>query len=132
MKPEPQSGFWWARGKSFACAARGLLLLLRTQANARIHLLATVLVIAAGLAFHVTRREWMALTFAMGIVWIAEAVNTALEVLADRITRDRDEQIGRAKDLAAGAVLLAAITAGIIGILVLGPHFWALLRGHAG
>ena len=132
MKPAPRSGFWRARGRSFACAARGVILLLRTQANARIHLLATLLVIAAGLAFHITRGEWLPLTIAIGIVWIAEAVNTALEVLADRITRERDEQIGRAKDLAAGAVLLAAITAAVIGILVLGPHFWALLRGHAG
>ncbi|MEO6739243.1 MAG: diacylglycerol kinase family protein [Chthoniobacteraceae bacterium] len=132
MKPEPPSGFWRARGRSFACAARGVVLILRTQPNARIHLLATVLVVAAGLAFHVTRGEWLPLGFAIGIVWIAEAVNTALEVLADRITRERDEQIGRAKDLAAGAVLLAAITAAFIGMLVLGPYFWSLLRGHSG
>jgi diacylglycerol kinase (ATP) len=132
MKPEPQPGFWRARGKSFACAFRGIALLLHAQANARIHLVATVLVIAAGFAFHVSRGEWLSLAFAIGIVWIAEAANTAIEVLADRITPDRDEQIGRAKDLAAGAVLLAAITAGVVGVIVLGPHLWALLRGHAG
>ena len=132
MKPEPQSGFWRARGRSFAFAMRGVALLLRTQVNARIHLLATVLVVAAGFAFHVTRGEWTALALAIGIVWIGEAVNTAIEILGDRITNDRDEQIGRAKDIAAGAVLLAAVTSAVIGIIVLGPHVWALLRGNPG
>ena len=107
-------------------------MLLRTQANARIHLLATGLVIAAGFALHVTRAEWIALAFAIGIVWVAEGVNTAIEILADRITRDRDEQIGRAKDVASGAVLLAAITAAVVGLIVLGPHLCSLLRGRAG
>ena len=102
-------------------------MLVRTQANARIHLLATGLVIAAGFAFHVTRGEWTALAFAIGIVWTAEAVNTALEGLADRISREHDEAIRRAKDVAAGAVLLAAITAAVIGSLVLGPHAWAVV-----
>ena len=103
-------------------------MLLRTQANARIHLLATVLVIAVGFAFHVTRGEWTAHALAIGIVWIAEAVNTALEALADRISREHDDSIRRAKDVAAGAVLLAAITAAAIGLLVLGPHVWAVVR----
>ena len=129
MKPESQPGFWHARWKSFACAGRGIVLLLRTQVNARIHLLATVLVIAAGLAFRITRGEWCMLAVAIGIVWIAEAANTALEFLADRITREHDEAIRRAKDIAAGGVLLAAITAAVIGILILGPHAWALLCG---
>jgi diacylglycerol kinase len=130
MKPEPPPGFWSARVKSFACAARGIVLLLRTQANARIHLVATALVVVAGLAFHVTRGEWALLAVAIGIVWITEAANTALELLADRITREPDDLIRRAKDVAAGAVLLAAISAAVIGILILGPHAWALLRGE--
>ena len=128
MKPEPHTGFWRGRAKSFACALRGIAVLLRTQMNARIHLLATVLVISAGLAFRISRGEWVPLAFAIGIVWIAEAVNTALEALADRISREHDEAIRRAKDVAAGAVLLAAITAAVIGFLVLGPHLWALVR----
>ena len=132
MKPESQPGFWRARCRSFACAGRGVVLLLRTQVNARIHLLATVLVIAAGFAFRVSRGEWCMLAGAIGIVWIAEAANTAFELLADRITREHDEAIRRAKDIAAAGVLLAAITAAVIGILILGPHAWALLRGHAG
>ena len=128
MKPEPHTGFWRGRGRSFACALRGIAMLLRTQMNARIHLLATAVVIAAGFTFRISRGEWVPLAFAIGIVWIAEAVNTAIEALADRICRERDEAIGRAKDIAAGAVLLAAITAAVIGLLVLGPHAWAFVR----
>ena len=128
MKPEPHTGFWRGRGNSFACALRGIAVLLRTQANARIHLLATVLVVAAGFVFRISRGEWVPLAFAIGIVWIAEAVNTAIEALADRITRENDDAIRRAKDVAAGAVLLAAITAAIIGLLILGPHAWAFVR----
>ena len=128
MKPEPHSGFWRARWKSFACAARGFALLLRTQVNARIHLLATILVIAAGLAFRIARGEWALLAIAIAIVWIAEGANTALEFLADRITREHDDTIHKAKDIAAGAVLLAAIAAAVVGILILGPHVLALLR----
>ncbi len=128
MKPEPHTGFWRGRGKSFACALRGIAVLLRTQTNARIHLLATVLVVAAGFVFRISRGEWVPLAFAIGIVWIAEAVNTAIEALADRITRENDDAIRRTKDVAAGAVLLAAITAAIIGLLILGPHAWAVVR----
>jgi len=128
MKPEPHTGFWRGRGKSFACALRGIAVLLRTQTNARIHLLATVLVVAAGFVFRISRGEWVPLAFAIGIVWIAEAVNTAIEALADRITQENDDAIRRAKDVAAGAVLLAAITAAIIGLLILGPHAWAVVR----
>ena len=132
MKPESQPGLWRARWKSFACAGRGIVLVLRTQVNARIHLLAALLVIATGFAFRISRGEWCMLAFAIGIVWAAEAANTALEFLADRITREHDEAIRRAKDVAAGGVLLAALTAAIIGILILGPHAWALVYGHAG
>ena len=131
MKPEPHTGFWRGRGRSFACALRGIAMLLRTQMNARIHLLATVLVIAAGFAFRISRGEWVPLAFAIGIVWIAEAVNTAIEALADRVSREHDEAIRRAKDVAAGAVLLAAFIAAVIGLLVLGPHAWTLLCGRS-
>ncbi len=129
MTPEPTPGCWRRRWKSFGCAGRGIVLLVRTQANARIHLLATAAVIAAGISFHLACSEWALLAVAIGLVWIAEGVNTAIEFLGDRISRERDEAIRRAKDVAAGAVLLAAITAATVGILVLGPHAWAILRG---
>ena len=129
MKPRAKPGFLHARLKSFADAGRGIVLLVRTQPNARIHLLATVLVIAAGIGFRIPSGEWCLLALAMAMVWAAEGANAAIEHLADRISREHDDLIGRAKDIAAGAVLLAAIAAAAVGFFILGPRLWILLRG---
>ena len=131
MKPEPETGrgFWRARLRSFPFAARGVRQLLRAGGNARIHFAATVAVVIAAFVLKVTSGEWSLLALAIGLVWAVEGVNTAIELLADRITRERDDLIRRAKDTAAGAVLLASIAAAIVGVLVLGPRAWALLRG---
>ena len=126
-KPGEDTGFLRARLRSVGFALRGVATLIRTQPNARIHLVAMILVIVAGLALSVGAGEWALLAFAIGLVWTAEAANTALEALANRITTDIDPQIRRAKDIAAGSVLLASITASAIGFLVLGPRLWALL-----
>lgn len=110
------------RLRSFAYAWAGLRTLLRTQHNAWIHTAATLLVIAAGAYFRLGASEWLWLVLAITLVWTAEAFNTALELLADAVTQERHALIGQAKDVAAGAVLLAALGALIIGGLVLGPH----------
>ncbi len=110
------------RLRSFRCALRGIWILLRSQPNAWIHALATVLVCAAGLCFGFTRSEWGWVIVAMVMVWAAEAANTALEFLADAVSPERHPPVGKAKDVAAGAVLIAAIGAAVIGILVIGPH----------
>ena len=110
------------RARSFAHALCGGYTLLRTQANARWHALATVVVLTAGYCCHLRAQEWALLVFAIGLVWAAEALNTALEFLADEITQEINVGIGRAKDVAAFAVLCAAITALIIGTLVFLPH----------
>ena len=102
-------------------------MLVRSAGNARVHLLATLLVITMGVCLRVASAEWCFLILAIGLVWTAEAANTAIELLGDRVSRDHDELIGRAKDLAAAAVLLAATAAAVIGLLVLGPRLWALL-----
>jgi diacylglycerol kinase (ATP) len=107
---------------SFRYALAGLRTLLRTQHNARIHAVATVLVIGAGAYLRLTAGEWLWLLVAMAGVWVAEAFNTALEFLADAVTRETHPLIGQAKDVAAAAVLIAAIAALVIGLLVLGPH----------
>lgn len=111
------------RVKSFAHALRGVALLLRTEANARVHLLATLLVCAAGAYAGLMRAEWLWIVTAIALVWTAEAFNTALEQLADALHPARSPGIGRAKDMAAAAVLFAAIGAAIIGVLVFLPHF---------
>jgi diacylglycerol kinase (ATP) len=119
--PEPRS-FWKGRLHSFRYAWRGIVALVRTQPNARIHLAASVAVLAAGFVLGISGGEWGLLALAMGLVWSAEAMNTAIEVLADRVTTEQDERIGRAKDLAAGAVLLASVAAAVIGGIVFLPR----------
>ena len=116
------------RLRSFAYAWAGLRTLLRTQHNAWIHAAATLLVMAAGAYFRLAASEWLWLVLAMTLVWTAEAFNTALEFLADAVTQERQPLIGQAKDVAAGAVLIAALGALIIGVLVLGPHVLQRLR----
>jgi len=116
------------RLKSVAYALQGVAQLVRTQPNARVHLLATVLVCAAGFYFGLGRMEWLWLIVAIVLVWSAEAFNTALEQLADAVHPEQHPGIGRAKDVAAAAVLIAAIGAAIIGVLVFLPHVAALGR----
>lgn len=117
--------FLAARLRSFGYALAGLLYAVKTEGNVRVHLLATVLVVALGFGFGVTRLEWAALAAAMGLVWMAELLNTALENLCDIVEPERTETIGRIKDVAAAAVLMAAIAAAVIGALV----FWPYIAG---
>jgi diacylglycerol kinase (ATP) len=117
-----------ARARSFHNAGRGIWDVLRTQHNARIHVVASLAVCAAGLALDVSRGDWAALVLAMTLVWVAESLNTALERLGDAVSPTPHPLVGRAKDAAAGAVLLAAVGAGIVGLLVLGPPLCAALR----
>lgn len=116
------SGALQRRLRSFAHAWRGLRTLVATQANARIHAAATILVLGAGFALGVDAADWCWLAAAITAVWAAEALNTALETLADEVTLEQRERIGRAKDLAAAAVLCTAIGAVVIGVLVFAPY----------
>lgn len=101
---------------------------LQTQENARIHVGAAVITIAAGFFFGITRLEWCAVVLAIGFVMMAEAVNTAIEAIVDLASPELHPLAGRAKDVAAGAVLFAAVTAVMIGLLVFGPHVLALVK----
>jgi diacylglycerol kinase (ATP) len=96
--------------------------LLASQHNAWIHLAATVLVLVAGFLAGVSAGEWIALALAIGIVWCAEGLNTAIELLGDEISMEHRERIGCAKDVAAFAVLVAASAAVVVGIVVFGRH----------
>ena len=110
------------RLRSFLHAFRGLTVLVLTQSNARLHLLATVVVVIAGCRFHVSAGEWLWLGLALTLVWIAEAFNSALEHLADRVTRECDPMIRDVKDLAASAVLIAATFAIGVAVYVFGSR----------
>jgi diacylglycerol kinase (ATP) len=102
--------------------------MLSTQHNAWVHLCATVVVVAAGFLLDVSRSEWCWLVLAMMSVWTAEAINTAFEFLADVAYPDFHPLIKRAKDVAAGAVLIVALGAAVIALLVFGPRLIELAR----
>jgi len=108
------------RWRAVGYAGAGIGELVRTQAHARIHLAATAGVVAAGVWLRVSAQDWCWLILAMGAVWVAEALNTAVELLADAACPEFHPLVGRAKDVAAGAVLLAALAAVGIGVCVFG------------
>lgn len=112
-----------ARFRSLLKAIQGLTWLIRTQANARLHLAATLVVSITGLAIKLTTEQWGLLILAITLVWIAEAINTALENMADALYPAHHPMIGRAKDVAAAGVLLSAIGAVLIGVLILIERF---------
>lgn len=111
---------------SFEYAFRGLLLLTETQPNARIHLGITVLVTAAGIALGISQFDWMCVILAIGFVWTAEALNTAIEFLTDRVSPEWSQEAARVKDVAAAAVLLSAITAAGVGCCIFLPRLMRL------
>ena len=108
--------------KSFGYAGRGLFQLIRHEQNAQVHLLAAIVVITAGFLLGLNRYEWLGICVAIGMVWSAEAFNTAIEKLTDMVSPERHPQAGLVKDLAAGGVLICAIVAVIIALLVFLPH----------
>ena len=115
------------RFKSIHYALAGIGLMLRTQHNAWIHLAATIIAVTAGLLLGITTESWFALILAIVIVWIAEALNTAFELLCDVASPDFHPLVKAAKDVAAGAVLLSAIAAAIVGTIVFLPRIIRLI-----
>lgn len=115
------------RIRSFRYAANGLRVVVRGEHNAWIHAVMTVAAVALGFLLGITRLEWCAVVIVIGGVWTAEAFNTALELLADAALPERDPRVGAAKDAAAGAVLVAAVAASVVGLLVFGPRLLALV-----
>ena len=117
-----------ARIRSFGYAIKGIITLIGTQPHARLHLLATVVVTGAGIYLHLRRWEWVAILLCIGMVWMAEALNTAIEFLADEVTLEKRDRIGKAKDVAAGGVLIVAIISVAVAVLVFLNHFGFRLR----
>jgi diacylglycerol kinase len=106
---------------SFKYAFNGLLVLVKEEHNARIHLLATIVVILAGFLFNLSKVDWILVVLAIGFVLAMELINSAVENLADFVTKERHDEIKKTKDLAAGGVLVAAHTAFIVGLVVFIP-----------
>ncbi|MCX7359030.1 MAG: diacylglycerol kinase family protein [Alphaproteobacteria bacterium] len=116
-----------ARLKSFTFAFEGFAFMLRTQHNAWVHLVATIVVIAAGFALQVNADAWRWLIAALALVWVAEAMNTAFEHLCDVVSPQFHESVKRSKDIAAAAVLVCVIAASLLGAITLTPYLLALL-----
>lgn len=124
---KPKEFSWHDRRKSFAYAFQGIKHVLRTQHNAWLHAVATIVVLAMGLAFHITNTEWCCLVICLTVVWTAEALNTALELLTDLVSPEFHPLAGHSKDVAAGAVLIAALGAGLVGTIVFTPYLMKLV-----
>jgi diacylglycerol kinase (ATP) len=116
----PKPGASPTRAASFAFAFRGLRALLQAEPNARIHLLATVAAVGAGVALGIRPLEWCAVVTAIALVWMAEALNTAVETICDLVHPEPHPLVARAKDVAAAGVLCAAIGAALIGAFIFG------------
>jgi len=116
-------GFKFAkRLQSFRFAARGIYRMVCSQHNAWIHAFATLVVVLAGVALNVSRGDWCWLVLCISLVWTAEAFNTAFECLANVASPDYHPLVRDAKDISAGAVLVAAIAAVIIGLIIFWPY----------
>lgn len=100
--------------------------MLRSQHNAWVHAVATLAALAAGFLFGISTGEWLAITLAIVAVWTAEALNTAFESLCDVASPEFHPMVERAKDVAAGAVLISAIGAVVVALLVFGPRLLEL------
>ncbi|MGN8197907.1 diacylglycerol kinase family protein [Salinisphaera sp. RV14] len=110
------------RIRSMRYAIAGIGELLVSQHNARVHAAATAVVVCLGLAVGVTPIEWCVLILAITTVWVAEALNTAFELLCDVASPDFHPVVKKAKDVAAGAVLLSALGSVAVGLIVFLPY----------
>ncbi|MBS1976357.1 MAG: diacylglycerol kinase family protein [Bacteroidetes bacterium] len=107
---------------SFGYAFRGVGFALTGQRNMKIHFTAALIVLAAGLRFEITAMEWCVVATTIGIVMAAELFNTAIEHLVDLVSPERNALAGKVKDIAAGAVLVTALMAIVVGVLIFGKY----------
>jgi diacylglycerol kinase (ATP) len=120
------------RLRSFRYAFEGWYYVLRTQPNAWIHALFSLLVIVLAFLLRLPLRDWAVLILTILVVWMAEFINTALEAVVDMAMPELHPLAKAAKDVAAAAVLLGAIAAVLVGLLILGPPLWAWVIGVIG
>jgi diacylglycerol kinase len=111
----------YSRAKSFQYAFEGWRYVIRTQHNAWIHAVISLIVFGLGLWLKLSARDWAVILLAMMSVWMAEFMNTALEALVDMATEEFHPLAKTAKDVAAAAVLVGAVGAALVGLLIMGP-----------
>ena len=125
--PPARPGLLRRRAASFGHAFRGVGAALRSELHLQFHAVATVAVVGGGLYFRLSGTEWALVALAVAGVWAAELFNTAIETLTNLVSPEYHPLAGKTKDVAAGAVLLAALGALVVGALVFGPKIWSLL-----
>jgi diacylglycerol kinase len=122
-------GFIKSRLQAFEHAFSGWWFVIRTQRNAWIHMVVSIAVILMSFILHLNASDWALILLAIAMVWIAEFLNTALEAVVDLASNHQQHELARVgKDVGAAAVLIAAFTSVIIGLLILGPPLWELIK----
>ena len=115
------------RIKSFIYAIQGIKTALKSEVNLKIHLSVALLVLICGFLFQISITEWLIILLCFGLVISMEIMNTAIETLVDLVSPNKHSLAGKAKDLAAGAVLITAIFAALCGLIIFVPKGWIFL-----
>lgn len=123
-----EDNYLQSRIKSFRIALEGIKHVLITQQNARIHAAITLVVFLFGFGLRLNKSEWISIILVMGLVWIAEIFNTAMEVTVDMVSPEHSQGAKIIKDISAGAVLLSAIISVLIGVMIFGPKLYLLVN----
>jgi diacylglycerol kinase (ATP) len=119
--------FFISRAHSFRHAFHGWWYVIRTQRNAWIHALVTMLVLLVALWLRLPLRDWAVLFLTIALVWTAEFINSALEAVVDLASPHQHPLAKVGKDVGAAAVMLASLAAILVGLLILGPPLWIRL-----
>ena len=125
----PNNGYLKSRLNSILIALDGIKYVFMSQMNTRIHAGFTLGVFLLGWLLKINRLEWIALLLVIGLVWVAEFLNTAVEVVIDIISPEENQAAKIGKDVSAGGVLIAAFVSILIGILIFGPRLWQWVIG---
>lgn len=112
------------RIKSFGYAGRGICIVFGTETNMKIHMCIAILVLFSGYIFKINTTEWIACLLCIGLVFGMEMVNTSIENIVDLVSPHHHPLAGKAKDIAAGAVLICAIISVIVGLLIFTPKIY--------
>jgi diacylglycerol kinase (ATP) len=123
MKKKGESFTVKARFRSFKHAFTGVIYFFKTEHNAFIHLVAAIAAITVGLWLSISRLDWIIIISMIGLVFTAELFNSAIEKIGDSITSEYSDNIKKAKDYAAAAVLITALAVAIVGLIIFIPRF---------
>tara|TARA_B110000967_G_C18736288_1_gene485276 strand:- start:107 stop:523 length:417 start_codon:yes stop_codon:yes gene_type:complete len=115
------------RLKSFGYALNGIKILLKTEHNARIHLIASILALVLSYLHCISKMEWITILFYIDLVFMAELFNSSIEYLADFVCKEENKTIGKVKDLTAAGVLVSAFISALIGLIIFTPKVLILI-----